>query len=91
MTRLIIYIILLSALVACDEENGCFHDIPHECYILTGDLENGNIISLSSLESASELSGLENELLQVSYFYTRKCKDSLLWEEGVLKVPIKNR
>lgn len=91
MTRLIIYIILLSALVACDEENGCFHNIPHEYYILPAEMEKENGISFSSIESASKLSGLENELLQVSYFYTRKCKDSLLWEEGVLKVPIKNR
>lgn len=91
MTRLIIYIISLSALVACDDEKGCFHNIPHEYYILPAEMEKENGISFSSIESTSGLSGDGDEMLEVSYFYTRKCKDTILWEEGIVKLPIKNR
>lgn len=91
MTRLVIYIISLSTLVACDDENSCYHNIPHEYYILPGEIKKENGFSLSSIECDSELSGFGDEMLEVSYFYTRKCKDSILWEEGIVKLPIKNR
>jgi hypothetical protein len=36
-----------------------------------------------------EFTGDRNETVEVSYFYMEKHKDTLFWEEGHIKVPIR--
>ena len=91
MTRFVFYIILVFTLVSCDADKGSCYDVQERYHILTSDLEKGGVVSLSPIECTMEIAGDKNESVEVTYFFIMEHKDTLLWEEGVLKLPIKNR
>ena len=88
MTRFILLNILLSLLVSCNEGNGetLSHEVIHEYALLTGDVANTSV--LPPVECGLELNG-GNESAGVTYFYMENHKDTLVWEEGYIKVPLK--
>jgi hypothetical protein len=91
MTRFIFAGILLLSLYSCDDKDveTYRHEIPHGHHLLQGDVESYNQLILPPVECAVEFTGDRNETVEVSYFYMEKHKDTLFWEEGHIKVPIR--
>lgn len=90
MTRFILLNISLLLLLSCDGErsDGYIRDVPYG-YYPTGDVEVGQHNILPPVQCAAELVGDDNASVGVSYFYMEKHDDTLFWEEGHLKVPIR--
>ena len=90
MTRFIFLNILLLLLLSCGgNSEGYIHDLPYDNYPVTGDVEKGMHDILPPVQCAVELMGDDNASVGVSYFYIEKHDDTLFWEEGHLKVPIR--
>ena len=91
MTRFIFAGISFLSLYSCSDINTetFQHDIPHERHLIQGDVESYSQKTLPPVECAVEFTGDGNEAVEVSYFYMERHNDTLFWEEGHLKVPVR--